>query len=535
MGWQGKLMSETGQALGRKIFGEVIPETVQPMFKEGAGGISKVDADIFTRAIDFDPTVREPLDALFRNASEGSDEAYSLLEAAARDFEVEDQALRVRSKAEQNFAKKQQQTKNIQSQMIDDAVTLTGDKGRVAKSSMQSGFEGPKEYTSGSLYERQGKMITNRHHAIGLDDANNVVTNHQSYQGVTPDSPSPIIQARERVLGIKSGNFEENMVDILDSVTGSSRSARIAAIGDQTKGVLDSKTINDALGMTSYNPRELTDLELGQFDTWNQQTGGTVEDFMANVKPDKGSKFTEGQFPDIRVYPPGSKHSGVNKVKAPLEVIKIDTAAKHKNRFNLIFDALDRNGYDTTAARKDFNIKNLEIDSSLDIYGTDHPIVHKLINTLKTQKGTALNQIEELGPDGIFNLPLEDAIKLDIRSIQEMETVLANVLQFRYTKVKELFGKLNPELGSEYFEKIDAGAKRQFFKNHASAIAVKGNVEKAIPLNKALKPIKGWNNHIADTFGWRPQSLWTSIEQIEEISKELAETVPTTQPIPGIQ
>lgn len=536
MGWKGKAMSEVGQALGRKIFGEVIPETVQPMFKEGAGGISKVDADIFTRAIDFDPTVREPLDALFRNASEGSDEAYSLLEAAARDFEVEDSALRVRSKAEQNFAKRQQQTKNMQSQMIDDAVTLTGDKGRVAKSSMQSGFKGPKEYTSGSLYERQGKMITNRHHAIGLDDANNVVTNHQSYQGVTPDSPSPIIQARERVLGIKSGNFEENMVDILDSVTGPSRSARIAAIGDQTKGVLDSKTINDALGMTKYNPRELTDIELGQFEEMRSRGAvNTIEEFTTQVKPDKGSKFTEGQFPDIRVYPPGSKHSGVNKVKAPLEVIKIDTAEKHKNRFNLIFDALDRNGYDTTAARKDFNIKNLEIDSSLDIYGTDHPIVHKLINTLKTQKGTALNQIEELGPDGIFNLPLEDAIKLDIRSIQEMETVLANVLQFRYTKVKELFGELNPELGSEYFEKINASAKREFFKNHASAIAVKGNVEKAISLKKALKPIKGWNNHIADTFGWRPQSLWTSIEQIEEISKELAETVPTTQPIPGIQ
>ena len=531
------VMSEFGERLGHKIFGEVIPETVQPMFKEGVGGISKVDADIFSRAIDFDPEVREPLDALFRNASEGSEDAYMLLDAAAKDFELEDSALRVRSKAEQNLAKQQRKVQNLKMKEIDQAADpkFTGDPGRRVKADVQSGFEGPKEYTSGTQYTREGKMVTNRHHAIGLDDANKIVTQHQSYQGVTPDSPSPIIQARERVLGVKSGNYEENMVDILDSITGPSRQARIAGLSKQTGGLLDSKTINDALGMTGYNPRELTDVELGQFDVWRQQTGGTVEDFMATVKPDKGSKFTEGQFPDIRVYPPGSVHSGVNKVKAPLEVIKIDTAAKHKNRFNLIFDALDRNGYDTTAARKDFNIKNLEIDSSLDIYGRDHPVVHKLINTLKETPGTALNQIEELGPDGVFNLSLEEAIKLDIRSMQEMETVLANVLQFRYTKVKELFGKLNPELGSEYFERIDAGAKQKFFKDNISAIAVMGNVDKVITPRKSLKPIQGWNNHISDTFGWRPQSLWTSVEQIEEIIKELNEKVPTTQPIPGFE
>jgi len=529
------IMSEFGEALGHKVFGEVIPETVQPIFSKGMGGISEADAGIFSRAIDFDPEVRQPLEALFKNASEGSDEAYMLLDAAARDFDLEDKILRQKTKAEQNLAKQQRKIENLKMREIDQAADpkFTGDPGRRVKADVQTGFEGPKEYTSGTQYTRQGKMITNRHHAIGLDDANKVATQHQSYQGVTPDSPSPIIEARERIMGVKAGNYEQNMVDILDSITGPSRQARIAGISKQTGGLVDSKTINDALGMTGYNPRELTDVELGQFDVWNQKTGGTVEDFMSSVKPDKGSKFTEGSFPDIRVYPPGSKHSGPNKVKAPLEVIKIDTAAKHKNRFKLIFDALDKHGYDTSAIRKNFSMKNLEIDSSLDVYGRDHPIVHQLINTLKETPGTALNQIEELGPDGIFNLSLEEAIKLDIRSMQEMETVLANVLQFRYTKVKELFGKLNPELGSEYFERITAEAKQKFFKDNISAIAVMGNVDKVITPRKALKPIQGWNNHISDTFGWRPQSLWTSVEQIEEIAKELSEKVPTTMPAPG--
>tara|TARA_R100001594_G_scaffold139085_1_gene183190 strand:- start:86 stop:1564 length:1479 start_codon:yes stop_codon:yes gene_type:complete len=101
------IMSEFGERLGHKIFGEVIPETVQPMFKEGVGGISKVDADIFSRSLDFDPEVREPLDALFRNASEGSDEAYMLLDQTARNFELEDSALRVRSKAQKNLTQQQ--------------------------------------------------------------------------------------------------------------------------------------------------------------------------------------------------------------------------------------------------------------------------------------------------------------------------------------------------------------------------------------------------------------------------------------------
>ena len=46
-----------------------------------------------------------------------------------------------------------------------------------------------------------------------------------------------------------------------------------------------------------------------------------------------------------------------------------------------------------------------------------------------------------------------------------------------------------------------------------------------------MKPVKNWNNHIADTFGWSPQSLWTTIEEIEEIAKEISAKVQPT--IPG--
>jgi len=537
------VMTQFGKAFGHKVFGKTIPKEVTPLFAKGIGGISEKDAGIFSRAIDFDPEVREPLDGLFRQAADGNDDAYMLMDQMARGFEAEDAALKARMNAQTRLgaqkkiyadAQKERKDWNIKSDEIDQAATLTGDPGRRVKADVQTQFTGPKEHTSGSRYSRQGKMITNRHHAIGLDDANKVVTQHQSYQGVTPDSKSPIIEAREKVLGIKSGNFEQNMVDILDRITGDSRKVRKDQIGEMTGGTLHPTTINDALGGSKYNPRDITDSELDQFELMRQRGAvKTFDEFLEKVKPDKGTKFTEGQFPDIRVYAPGAKAKD-----APLETIKIKTNADHANRFNLIFDVLKKNGIDTTAAQKNFSLKKLRIDPNLDIYGVDHPLVHRLINTLKDKPGTALNKIQELGPDGIFNLSLDEAIRLDIQSIREMETVLANVLQYRYGQIEQLFSELYPNgykgLG-ETFDELGAPAKQQFVKEHTAQIAVRGNIEKQMTLKKSLKPIKNWNNHIADTFGWSPQSLWTSIEELEEIAKELSEKVPTTMPLPGVE
>ena len=92
----------------------------------------------------------------------------------------------------------------------------------------------------------------------------------------------------------------------------------------------------------------------------------------------------------------------------------------------------------------------------------------------------------------------------------------------------------NPKFPQVPFDELPAEMKQQFFRQNVNTIAVKGNVMKDISIKKAMKPVRNWNNHIADTFGWRPQSLWTSIKEIEEIAKEFAAKVPTTQPIPGV-
>ena len=569
------VMTQFGKAFGHKVFGKTIPKEVTPLFAKGIGGISEKDAGIFTRAIDFDPEVREPLDGLFRQAADGNDDAYMIMDHMARGFEAEDAALKARMNAQTRLgarnkiygdAQKERKISNKQMDEIDIAPTLKGDKGRAQKANIQSGFEGPKTHTSSTLFERLGRMITNMHHALGLDDAFNVIKNHSSYAGITPDSPkSPIIQAREDMLGVKSANYEQNMVDILDSATGDSRAVRKQQLNEMSGGVLDLQTINDMLGTSGsggsktnkpLNMRELSKTETARFEELRQkdQLVGegqdlTVPEFMDTDLSDSGRAFGKDTFPEVRVNTPDGK--------TLLETLKFKNAKEYANRLNMVFDVLEKNGINTKAARKNTKMSKLQIDPKLDIHGEDHPLVHSLINALKEKPGTALNKIQELGPDGIFNLSLDEAVKLDFRSLQEMETVLANVLTYRYNKLKEVFGELNPELGAEYFEQIDAGAKRDFFKENMAKVAITGDIRKAINIKNALKPIEDWNNHIADTFGWRPQALWVDIDslppvidkfarrpkqayqpsqtEVEGISKELSETVPATQPIPGVE
>ena len=99
MGYKAKIaktvLSEWGEALGTKLFGKNIPSNVRPLLSNGSEAISKMDALTFSKAIDLDGEVQEPLSQLLRNAGDGDDDAFGLLANAARDFQVEDQGYRV--------------------------------------------------------------------------------------------------------------------------------------------------------------------------------------------------------------------------------------------------------------------------------------------------------------------------------------------------------------------------------------------------------------------------------------------------------
>ena len=514
----GQTVTKHGGAFSKTIFGDApIPSGAQGLF--GPDGFSTITTDIFTKAIKNEPSVRGNLETLIRRGSEGNDEAFEVLGQMATDFSVTDTGTKQLTKGQTHLGNLKAKGWSQKMEAIDAArnpETVTGSKGRAAKNKVHSDFKAGSEYTSGSIFARLKNMITNRHHGIGLDDSNNVWRWHRTGAEATPNNPSPILQARESIMGVKSGNAEENMVDVIEQITKPSREARQLQFNEMSGGLLEQTTLDDFFGQSKYNPRELTELETGQFEVWRKKTGGSVEQFMDTVKPDKGSKFPEGQFPDIRVYKPGSNS------KELLETISIKTAADHKTRLSKVFDVLDEHGYKTADARKATSVKNLRIDSKLDIYGNDHKVIHNVIDALKAKKGTALNEIQTLGEEGIRDLPLDEAIKLDIRSVQEMETVLANVLSFRYKEIEKLFKELYPngyKGFKESFGELGAEAKNQFFKENINTIAIRGKVDKAITINNALKKPK-WDPNVGDTFGWQPQSLFATVEEIEEVVKE---------------
>ena len=101
----------------------------------------------------------------------------------------------------------------------------------------------------------------------------------------------------------------------------------------------------------------------------------------------------------------------------------------------------------------------------------------------------------------------------------EMNNKLKNVLTYRYNKVKEIFKELNP---NKSYDSLPAPEKQVFFRKNVNTIAVRGNIDKDLSLKAATRPLKKWNNHIADTFGWRPQTLFKSIEEIEEVAQAIA-------------
>jgi len=535
-----KGLTKWGGDLAAKVFGKEVPQEVVPLFSKG--GISPIDAQTFGRAIEFDPEVREGLDTLMRSAADGNDDAYLFLDAAAKSFGEEDRIYRTLDKTQKNVAKKQRASYNTLQGRIDAAPTAKQSKGRTYTANvagigrnqppvdtgipMQASAKqaDPVDYTGSSQYSGQGNplsgdAITQVHHGGGLDDLS-WLFKHQTYQGVGPNSPHPLIEMGDKLFGMQIGNSPQNTVDILGMLNKRGRNARVTALSEQVGDVMHSKTIDDLLGTSDFKPAEIPAEGLAELEQLREVLPDlSVEKYMDTGRnPVTGKAYPKGGVTSqIEIWKPGANTSKASD-DFPLEVIKLNEKT-YPNRVKLAFDAYERHGIDVSQARKRWNKKLATVDPNEDILGVDHPLVHEFINTLKKQDGTALNTIEKMSDDEIFNMPTEQAFKLYVRQMQEMETVLANVLTYRYNKVKEIFKELNPK---KSYDRLTAPEKQVFFRKNVNTIAVRGNIEKEISLKAATRPLKKWNNHIADTFGWRPQSLFKSIEEIEEVAQAIA-------------
>jgi len=550
--------------LGRKVYGQ----DFNPSKNVGYfSTVSEPAAATFGRAIDFDPSVREGLDTLI-NATDVDDNAYMLLDYMESGWKQQDDTLKTLAKTKKNYNLAKQQRKNWNTGMdkLDAAPTASGAKGRAdtayasqlgrqAKPEQTFGLgmqaatkqADPVDYRASSIHSGEGQArrgaMTEVHHGGPLDKLMRLVYNHSSYQGVTPDTPSPLIEMGEKLFGVKIGNNPQNTVDILGWLTQRGRSNRVLALSEQVGDVMHTKTIDDLLGTSDFRPADMPQEGLEQLRGIRSSDPAfkdmSVSEYSEIAKnPVTGKAFKKGGVTTkIEIWDPKANISK-NSKDTPLEVIKL-TEETYPNRVQLAFDALERHKIKgAKEARVKWDKKLAKVDPRDDILGMDHDHVHDILEEVEKTKGTALYQLAQMSDDEIFNLSTDQAFKLYIGQMQEAETVLANVLQYRYKEVEKLFKELHPNgikgLG-ETFDKLGAPAKQRFFRQNVNTLAVRGNVMKDISVKKAMKPVKNWNNHVHDTFGWSPQSLWVTVQEIEELAKEFAQKIKTTQPIPGVE
>ena len=282
------------------------------------------------------------------------------------------------------------------------------------------------------------------------------------------------------------------------------RQARVLALSEQVGDAMHSKTIDDLLGTSDYRPPEIPQEgldELGQLREILPDL--SVEQYMDTGRnPITGKAYPKGGVgTKIEIWDPKANISK-NSPDKPLEVINL-TEKTYPQRVKLAFDALEKHGIPgAREARAKWDKKLAKIDPNEDILGMDHDHVHDILREVEKIKGTALHELSQMTDDEIFNLPMEKAFSLYIRQMQEAETVLANVLQYRYGMIEKIFKEMqtkNPEFPQVAFDELPAEMKQQFFRKNVNTIAVKGNVMKDISIKKAMKPVKNWNNHIADT------------------------------------
>tara|TARA_R100001594_G_scaffold134374_1_gene175507 strand:- start:122 stop:1693 length:1572 start_codon:yes stop_codon:yes gene_type:complete len=355
--------------------------------------------------------------------------------------------------------------------------------------------------------------ITAIHHGFGLDDMMSAVRAHPSWQS-WHEGANPIIK-RIRESGFDFGNHTKNLTDVTDTLPNAFRQAEVTQAQEQIKslgGWVNKDTLNDAFGGSKLSPRELDELETAHFTQArrNRDPNLTTEKYMDTYKsPTTGQAYREGSFPNIKIRDENDQ---------VLEVLEIKTAKDHANRFNLMFDAYERQGRDMSAVKKKFKVSKRKIGSEIDIMGPDHKTIHNIIDdVLKKDPNTAMGKLELLknNPAEMAKLNEDNLTALLIQAASESERVTYNVNLNRYNRLLQVFEKYNP---GKNFESLDALGQQAFFFKHVAEISRKGGViGNTLSRNQALVDIKSIPKGFKNIFGWESQ-----VANIEATARDIA-------------
>ena len=364
------------------------------------------------------------------------------------------------------------------------AGLLKGAARRGAQASALSPGVATSAYKKGSLYpgSKRGTWLTNRHHVGGLDRQGSLVSEHKSFDVLPKGEKSPLIKHVENKYGIKSGNYEENLVDMLEYQGGLKRNAQVQEIVKQLDNKIHGDTINDLLGGSKITLPEYKKADYAFISDWAKRFPG--EKLPWN--PDNPGKFATIDIKD-----------STGKLIEQWIPKNVD---EYNDRFNIV---LKKAGIDS----KNLNRKAIKVDPKLEIFGVDHQDTHRILLEAEKIKGNPIYEaIKSIESGKYKNLSIEEAGKIYAKAHFYQENVAANILKYRYNKIKEVFSEIE-NLPANLFDDLSAAQKQKFFSENVNAIAAKGGLEKRLNLKQASEEIKGWTQSMTDVFGWSPTGL----------------------------
>lgn len=536
--------SEVVEGLGKALWKSGVPDELMETFVK----TPLKDAGNMLDAIGKDAKVADELRVSYTNTAspdpvvrEGGHQALTAIGGLTNDISKTNSRLDL----PEQLTKKQQAAKasaeRLQTKQQESLDRLNPEKpgkpSRQDRAFVRGGPEAPASYQQ-HLIEPLKKNVDetgavqvakgDAHHVDVLEYGAKVTTNHGSYQDLKPNEEFWMVDTYRR-LNIELANNEKNIASVLENNTLQSRRERISLLEEQTGGVVHRDTINSRLSVSKFKPAELTDEQAVALNLFKKQNPGkTRADFEVKWKEQTGKTLPVGSLgPDIVVYKPDGT-TGANRTE--LGRVSLNSEADKAGAMSSIFDILDANDIDTTAARKAYDMQKIKIDRNLEIYGSDHGSTHSHIDLAAETKGTGLYAVEEAIQNGtIKNMPRAEAFKLDFNQLRDMENILGNHLIYRYKKIKKLWetgGSKNYKPSRIPWNQLPPGAKLNFYMLNLNRIAVLGGNEKGLSLKQALKSVTEWEPGLVEIFGWTPQTMNITDEAVEEAAKRIFEPNP---------
>ena len=334
--------------------------------------------------------------------------------------------------------------------------------------------------------------LMERHHGGELQTIAVVPLNHPSTLNTPEGGLPPTTQYAADTYNAKFGNDPISIMNVPGWQNKRGRLERVKEIYKQLpEGAVHSDTIYNLLRGSKMDLKEIPKDQLRERELFKKEYG---------LKEPIPSELGE-LAPDVFMPIPIKDASG--KLIETWTPANID---EYQRRFSIVLN-------EKLGIKQKVDLKKVEVDPDLDIYGTDHMNIHDVFLELRKESGNVLNEIHTLKKLGkIRKLTIPEAGLLQTKAQALQERIAANTLVRRYNKIRELYVDLKAagELkrfgyNADVFDELNRASKQRFIRRFINKVVVKGGAFKKLTKAQSILPIKEWPEGATDVFGWKPQ------------------------------